>query len=136
MEPHRLRDVPVFADLDENELVKLGDAAQVVKLGAGRVLASQDEYAFKFFVVLSGEASVWQEGDRIGGLGPGDFFGEIGVLNADKRTATVATESDMELLVFMQWDLHMIEEEWPSVGSRIRRELEARLARDEERRRP
>lgn len=135
MEPHRLRAVPIFADLGEDELLKLGEAARVVNLAGGRVLTSQDEYAFKFFVVLSGEASVWQEGDRIGGLGPGDFFGEIGVLNADKRTATVTTESDMELLVFMQWDLRMIEEEWPSVASRIRRELEARLARDEERRR-
>lgn len=130
MEPDRLRSVPIFADLTDQELAKLSEAAETLVLGADKVLTSQDEYAFKFFVILSGRASVWQQGRRIRELGPGDFFGEVGLLTSGKRTATVATDTEIELMVLMEWDLHMIEKEWPSVGRRIRRTLQDRLEAD------
>lgn len=126
----RLRSVPIFAELTDQELLTLSEASQTLTLGAGKVLTFQDEYAFKFFVILEGRASVWQQGRRIRELGPGDFFGEVGLLTSGKRTATVATETDMELMVLMEWDLHMIEKEWPSVGRRIRETLQERLDAD------
>jgi CRP-like cAMP-binding protein len=84
-------------------------------LGSEKILTFQDEYAHKFLVNLKGSASVWQQGQRIRELGPGDFFGEIGLLTSGKRTETIATKSEMEVMVFMEWDLHMIEQEWPTL---------------------
>ncbi len=130
MELDTLRSVPIFADLTNQELLRLTDASETLDLGADKVLTFQDEYAFKFFVILKGRASVWREGQRIRELGPGDFFGEIGLLTSGKRSATVATETEMELMVLMEWDLHMIEKEWPSVGQRIRNTLQERLEAD------
>ncbi len=126
----QLRAVPILADLTEHELLKLSEAAKAVSMGERKVLTFQDEYAFKFFVILEGRASVWQEGQRIRDLGPGDFFGEIGLLGSGKRTATVVTETPVELMVLMEWDLHMIENEWPLVGRRIRETLQERLDAD------
>jgi CRP/FNR family transcriptional regulator, cyclic AMP receptor protein len=133
MELSRLSSVPIFADLSPEELSKLAEICQTVTFSAEKVLTFQDEYAHKFFVILEGRASVWQEGRRVRDLGPGDFFGEVGLLTSGKRTATVATETDVELLVFMEWDVHTIETEWPSVGRRIREKLQERLEADTER---
>jgi CRP-like cAMP-binding protein len=130
MELDRLRAIPVFAGLDEEELLKLADVCEIATFGREKVLTFQDEYAHKFFVILQGRASVWQEGQRVRDLGPGDFFGEVGLLTSGKRSATVATESDIEVIVFMEWDLNMIEREWPSVGQRIRDKLQERLDAD------
>lgn len=131
MELDALRSVPIFADLTDQDLLKLSDASETLNLGADKILTFQDEYAFKFFIILKGRASVWREHQRIRELGPGDFFGEIGLLTSGKRSATVATETQMELMVLMEWDLQMIEKEWPLVGQRIRKTLEERLQSDE-----
>ncbi len=132
MEPQRLRDVPIFAELSDHDLAQLADLADFVNLGPKKVLTFQEEYAFKFFVILDGVASVWQEGQQIGELGRGDFFGEIG-LESQKRTATVTTDTDTELAVFMEWDFHKVREKWPSVADRISDKLQERVQADRER---
>ncbi len=138
MEPDRLRSVPILAELDEEDLLELAKGLQLLRLGADKIVTFKDEHAFKFFVILEGRASVSQEGRRIGELGPGDFFGEVGLLGepTQRRTATVTTESETELAVFMQWDLRALEERWPSVGQRIRDTLNERLEADQQRLRP
>lgn len=130
MELNRLRSVPLFADLGEEELLRLSEVCEMTTIGSEKVLTFQGDYAHRFFVILEGRASVWQQGQRVRDLGPGDFFGEIGLLGSGKRTATVATETEMELMVFMEWDLHMIEKEWPAMGQRIRDKLRERLEAD------
>lgn len=132
MEPQRLRDVPIFAELSDHDLAQLADLADLLTLGPNKVLTFQEEYAFKFFVILDGVVSVWQDGQQIGELGRGDFFGEIG-LESQKRTATVTTDADTEFAVFMEWDLHMFRERWPSVADRISEKLQQRLQADHER---
>lgn len=138
MEPTRLRSVPIFADLHEQDLLELSQGVELVRLGPDKVVTSEDEYAFRFFVILEGRASVWQDGELIRELEPGDFFGEVGLLGeaSQKRTATVTTGTEMELAVFMEWDLHSLEERWPSVGERIRGKLKERLEADRQRLRP
>lgn len=131
MELDRLRSIPILADLTDEELLRLSDVCETVTMGGDKVLTIQQEYAHKFFIIVKGRASVWQNGKRIGELGPGDFFGEIGLLGSGKRTATVASETDMELMVFEEWDLHTVEKEWPSVGRQIRSKLQERLEAEE-----
>ena len=67
---------------------------------AGRELTRQGGYAQEFFVVVSGTADVMRDGERVGALEPGDFFGEVGLLGTRwERTATVVATSPMRLLV-------------------------------------
>lgn len=133
MHPQRLREVPLFKSLSDEELVSLSKSAQETTIGQGKILTFQNEYAYKFFVILEGLATVWKEGERLGELGPGDFFGEVGLLESEKRTATVASETDMRVIVLMGWDLRRIEQELPQVGEQIRSKLEERLDADRRR---
>lgn len=130
MQLHRLREVPIFSSLSDEELVSLSKSAQELTIDHGKILTFQNEYAYKFFVILEGRASVWQEGERVRDLGPGDFFGEIGLLESEKRTATVTSETEMKVIVLMGWDLRKIEQELPRVGEQIRAKLQERLDAD------
>lgn len=138
MEPDRLRAVPILAELDDEHLLELSQGLKVLRLEPKKIVTFTDEHAFKFFVILEGRASVWQESRQIGELGPGDFFGEVGLLSESpmRRTATVVTESRTELAVFMEWDLHRLEELSPSVGRRIQATSKERLEADRQRLRP
>ncbi len=135
MELDRLRAVPIFADLSDEDLSRLAQESETLRLGPEKVVTLQDEYAFKFFVILDGRLSVAQERQVIRELGPGDFFGEIGLLEVkgQTRTATVTTDTEVELLVFMEWGLHTIETDFPTVRERIRQKLQERLSADAER---
>jgi CRP-like cAMP-binding protein len=71
---------------------------------------------------------VVQDGDKIATLGPGDFFGEIGLLETERRTASVVAASDMQLIVMFQREFKQMEREMPNVAERIRSAIRARLS--------
>lgn len=133
MQLHRLREVPIFSGLSDEELVTLSETAEEVTFQPDKILTFQNEYAYKFFVILEGRASVWQEGQRVRDLGPGDFFGEVGLLETEKRTATVASETEMKAIVLRGWDLSKIEQELPQVSEQIHATLQQRLDADKRR---
>ena len=102
-----------------------------VDVEAGRQLASEGELAYELFVIEDGTAEIRQSGALIGALGPGDFFGEIALLDERRRrTSTVVATTPMRLAVLQGHDVRVIERELPSVASRIRAAIEERLAGD------
>jgi len=68
-----------------------------------------------------------QHGDRIAELGPGDFFGEIGLLETERRTASVIATTPMRLIVMFQREFKQMEQAMPSVADRVRSAIRARL---------
>ena len=94
----RLRSVPLFASCTDKELSFIASRVDEVDLPAGTVLTKKGESGGDFFIILEGKAEVEApEGKRA--LGPGDFFGEIALLDNGPRTATVKAATPMRCLV-------------------------------------
>lgn len=127
MDPKRLQSVPLFEGLSRKTLERLSRDMDEVDLPEGKVLAQQGRFAYEFFIIEEGTAGVTREGQRVGELGPGDFFGEIGLLEGDRRTATVTTTSPMRAIVMTGRDFRSMEQEQPEVGRQIRAKMEERL---------
>jgi CRP/FNR family cyclic AMP-dependent transcriptional regulator len=127
MEAKRLEGVGFFSGLSKKELAKLAQWTDEVAVSAGQVLASEGTFAHEFFVIEEGSADVMQDGDRVADLGPGEFFGEIGLLEKERRTATVVATSPMQLIVMFQREFKQMEREMPGVADRIRSAIRARL---------
>ena len=94
----RLRSVPLFASCSDKELAFIASRADEVDLPAGKILTEKGQSGGDFFIILDGKAEVEApQGKRT--LGPGDFFGEIALIDNGPRTATVKTTTPMRCLV-------------------------------------
>ena len=128
MDAKRLEAVGLFAMLSRSELERIGRWIDELDVPAGKELTREGAIAHEFFVIEEGEASVRQEGEEIGTLGPGDFFGEIALLESPRRTATVVATTPMRLLVMHSRDFKAMERELPLVADRVRSAIYARLS--------
>jgi voltage-gated potassium channel len=122
----RLKDVPFFSTLKKKELDLIATQADEVDVQAGKVLATQGEFGDQFFVIEQGSAEVTRDGDRIGELGPGDFFGEMALLDEDRRIATVTATSPMTLVVMTRSSFRALESGDPHVHDTVRQAIEQR----------
>lgn len=95
----RLRAVPLFSGTNDKHLEFIASRVEEVDVRAGRVLTEQGQSGGEFFIVLSGEAEVKRDGKVVDTIKPGDFFGEIALLDNGPRTATVTARTPMRLLV-------------------------------------
>jgi len=98
----RLRAVPLFADLDEAGLAAVADVIEEAAAPRGAPITTEGRQEGWFFVIVDGTARVERDGRTINQLGPGDFFGEVALIDGGPRTATVIAESDMRLLALKQ----------------------------------
>jgi CRP/FNR family transcriptional regulator, cyclic AMP receptor protein len=127
MDPKHLKSVPLFAGLGRKELKVLASLADEIDEPEGTTLAKEGSFAYEFFVIQQGTAAVTHGEERLAELGPGDFFGEIGVLSATRRIATVTATSPMELIVLTNLALRSIDHEHPDVHQRLKQAIEERL---------
>jgi CRP/FNR family cyclic AMP-dependent transcriptional regulator len=128
MDPKRLQSVQLFKGLSRRDLEQLGRWADEVDVPVGKQLVRQGEFAYEFFVIEEGTADVAQDGEHIATLGPGDFFGEIGMLRTQRRTASVVATSPMRLIVMASREFSSMEGRMPRVAQQIREKLEERVA--------
>ena len=108
MDPARLKDIPVFADLDDETLRGVATFAIETSVPAGKILLNEGDYAYEFMAIEEGEAEVVRGGERLATLGPGEFFGEIALLEKTMRTASVIALTPMRLISLSHWDLKRI----------------------------
>jgi len=128
MEAKRLEGVTLFSTLSKKELERLAQWTDEISVPEGEELASQGKFAHEFFVIEDGSAEVRKDGDRIAELGPGDFFGEIALLETDRRTASVVATTPMSVIVMAQREFKSMERDMPAVADRIRAAIRARLS--------
>ena len=92
-----LRRVPLFAGLDDKELQEIASSMRERRFKAGDTVTQEGAGGVGFFVVQEGQADVTVGGESKGSVGPGEYFGEIALLNDVPRTATVRARTDVEL---------------------------------------
>lgn len=126
MDAERLKDLPLFRDLSQREREKLARWADEVDLPAGKPLIEQGAFPHEFFVLQEGTAEVTHDGQHLADLGPGDFFGEIALVEHHRRTASVVTTSPSRVIVMTTREFEAMERELPEVAERIRATMVAR----------
>lgn len=122
-----LKKVPLFSDCTAKELTQIAAASKPVKQKAGTVIAREGEPGIGLFVIVSGEAEVTIGGVRRATLGPGDFFGEVALLDGGPRTATVTASGEMELLGITEWVFRGLMHEHPSIAMKTLQAVAGRL---------
>ena len=95
----RLGRVPLFAGVSRRELEFVASRVDEVNLKPGQTLISEGQPTEAFFILESGHVQVTRDGKSVNRLGPGDFFGEIGMLDRGPATATVVTDGPVEAMV-------------------------------------
>jgi CRP/FNR family cyclic AMP-dependent transcriptional regulator len=131
MDAARLKSVPIFASLSDREREQVSRWADEVDVKAGKHLVDQGRFSYEFFVIENGTAEVTQDGGHLADLGPGDFFGEIGLLGDEPRTASVVATSDMTLIVMTDRDFMEMARSMPQVAEQVREVMQSRLGRSE-----
>jgi len=127
-----LAGVPLFSGCDRKELSQISSLATEIDVPEGKVLAQQGTPGREFYVILEGKAGVSIDGRDVAILGPGDFFGEMALLDQGLRVATVTAETPMEVAVLDPREFATLVEEHPGVARKIMKGLAQRL-RDSER---
>jgi voltage-gated potassium channel len=103
-----LRQVPLFASVDEADLTWFARAARLRRLREGESIVIEGSYGSIFFLLVSGSATVSVQGKPIRALNPGDTFGEVAAATRGRRTATVTAATEVEVLLWMSWDLRAL----------------------------
>jgi CRP/FNR family transcriptional regulator, cyclic AMP receptor protein len=99
-----LKNVPLFSGLDDHELDQIAKSMRERRYKAGESLTQEGTGGAGFFVVEEGQADVTVGGEAKGSIGPGDYFGEIALLNDSLRTATITARTDMVCYGMTPWD--------------------------------
>lgn len=122
-----LRACPLFRGVGEDGLAALGSVATEVSFPAGHVIARMGEIGSGFFVVVDGAVRVVREGVVLARLGPGDFFGELSVLDGKPRNAMVTAETPTTCVAIATWDFEKALLANPAVTLAILRGVATRL---------
>jgi CRP-like cAMP-binding protein len=126
MDEARLKAIPLFAGLGKKERRSIAQQAEEVEVAPGRHLVREGDFAYEFFAIEEGTAEVWRGDQYLDDLGPGDFFGEAGVIGNVTRTASVTAKTPLTVLVLTGSACRLLEREHPEVSKRLRKAIEER----------
>jgi CRP-like cAMP-binding protein len=120
VDPARLKKIPVFADLSDEERDHIAALAAEVSVPEGKELVREGDYSYDVLAIEEGTARVDRHGEHIADLGPGDVFGEMGVLKREQRNATVVATSPMLLVTLTSWDIRRLQKTAPNAVDHLR----------------
>lgn len=123
----KLRQVPLFARLGKRETERLSMLADELEVADGQVLTRQGASGGEFFIVLDGQVAIEKDEQRIATMNPGDFLGEIALIDGKPRTATARADGPARLLVLGHTPFHQLMDEFPSVRISVLEALAERV---------
>ena len=123
----QLSKVPLFSGCSNRDLQMISRVVKDIDRKAGTVVAREGEPGVGLFVIVEGKAEVTIGGKKRTTLGPGEFFGEIALLDGGPRTATVTTLTDMKLLGLTEWVFRGLMQEHPSIAVKTLQQMASRL---------
>jgi CRP/FNR family transcriptional regulator, cyclic AMP receptor protein len=114
-----LQRVPIFADLDRKERERIANSMKQRTFRAGDTVTAEGQGGIGFFIIEEGEADVTVAGESRRKLGPGDYFGEVALLNDSPRTATIIAESDLRCYGMTSWDFKPLVETHSTIAWKL-----------------
>lgn len=126
MDESRLSSIALFESLPRDARRLVAQHADEIDVDEGTELVRQGEFAYEFFVIENGAADVLRDGERIAELGPGDFLGEMGIVQQSARIATVVTTSAAKVIVMTSQDFRAMARSNAEVAKQIEAAVEER----------
>ena len=126
MDPSQLKRFALFKDVDESKLNKIAPFTMLVEFPAGKTVIQEGGYSNDFYAIDEGTVSVERAGEKIAELGPGDIFGEQGLLDKQERSASVIATSTVRALKIEHWELHRMRKAMPEVVDQLIKTVEER----------
>ena len=123
--------VPLFSGCNAGDIEWIGRLADEVDVPAGHVLIREGTTAHEFIIVVNGALRVERQGKVINRLGPGDFAGEIALVDGGPRTATVSADVPSRIFVIGQREFHSLLEKRPSIEIQVLQALARRVRANE-----
>jgi CRP/FNR family transcriptional regulator, cyclic AMP receptor protein len=123
----QLTDVPMFRALSKKDLALVARLAEDYKVDAGQALVQEGRRESQFYLIVAGKARVTRGKRKVATLGPGDYFGELALLDPGPRNATVTAETDMEVLELGAREFGGLLEEVPGIARKLLAGLARRL---------
>ena len=120
MDAGRLKAIDLFSDFSDEELSQISVFAEETSVSAGKELVREGDYSYQFIAIEEGEAEVTRGGEHLADVKAGDFFGEMGVLERERRSATVTAKTPMRLITLSTWDMKRMERDLPEAVARLR----------------
>jgi len=122
-----LRKVPLFAGLDDEDLGRLANQMKERRFSEGDSMTSEGSGGAGFFVITEGNATVSVGGEVKTALGPGDYFGEIALIDEGTRSATITAATDVTAYGLTSWEFKPFVEDHPQVAWTLLKTLAERL---------
>jgi CRP-like cAMP-binding protein len=126
MDASQLKRIPLFSDASEDELKQVAAFAQSKEVPEGEVVLEEGGFSRELLAIEEGTAEVSREGEKIADLGPGDVFGEAGMLDDSMRSATVTATSRMRLISLGHFEVKRLKKDAPGVYGSIEALVEER----------
>lgn len=122
-----LAQLPLFEGINGDSLARLADVAGEQAFSAGQFIVRQGQIGTGLYVITDGEVRVVRGTDELARLGPGEFFGELAVVDQQPRFASVQAVEPTTVLAVASWDLLALLEKDPALSLNLIRGLAARL---------
>ncbi len=122
-----LKSIWLFSSCTGSELRKIRGSLDEVEVPAGKVLVEQGRIGMEFFLIVDGSAAVTRSGKKVATLGPGAHFGELALLDRRPRSASVTSETDMDVLVLSQRQFNTLLAAVPTIARKMLAALADRL---------
>jgi CRP/FNR family transcriptional regulator, cyclic AMP receptor protein len=123
MDPNRLKAIPIFSHLSDDEARRLATYATESSVAEGQILMKQGDYSVELIAIEEGTADVVRDGKKIASVGEGDLIGEMGLLERRQRNADVIATSPMRVLKLTHWEVRRMSDD---TVDRIRHVIEQR----------
>lgn len=111
MDPNRLKQIPIFSRLSDEEANRLAAFATETSVAEGQILMKQGDYSTELIAIEEGSADVIQDGERIASLKDGDLIGEMGLIEREPRNADVVATSPMRVMKLTHWEIRRMSQE-------------------------
>jgi CRP/FNR family transcriptional regulator, cyclic AMP receptor protein len=128
VDPGRLKEISLFAQLPEDEVRRIAKLATETSVGEGEALVREGDFAYEFFAIEEGHAEVRRGDEVLATLGPGDVFGETGVLAKQLRNADVIATDPVRVVVLSRWDVRRLRKNLPDLDEQIQAVMAQRSA--------
>jgi len=122
-----LMNTPIFSDTSEKSLESMIKSAVIKTVSAGDKVVQEGQGGVGFYLILNGKAEVIKEGKKLAELESGNFFGELGVIDGQPRTADVVAITETTCWILSQWAMKSVIANHPEVALSMLEELVRRL---------